>query len=54
VVSADTPATDAFGQVALFETANGMPSGPLAILLAFILALLLYPVTRLLRSARRR
>jgi hypothetical protein len=42
------------GQVGLFETANGMPHGPVAIALAIAAALVIYPVMRVLRMARGR
>ena len=42
------------GQVGLFETANGLPHGPAAIALAILAAIVIYPVTRLVRIARRR
>ncbi len=42
------------GQVGLFETANGLPHGPVAIVLAVAAALVIYPVTRLARRLRRR
>ena len=42
------------GQVGLFETANGLPHGPVAIVLAIAAALVLYPVTRLARRLSRR
>ncbi len=37
-----------------FETANGMPHGPVAIILAIMLALIVYPISRLVRSVTRR
>jgi hypothetical protein len=42
------------GQVGLFETANGLPHGPAAIALAILAAILIYPVTRLIRAVRGR
>lgn len=42
------------GQIGLFETANGLPVGPLAIVLAFVLALVVYPISRLVRFVARR
>ncbi len=42
------------GQVGLFETANGLPHGPGAIALAIAAAVLIYPVTRLVRAVRSR
>ena len=42
------------GQVGLFETANGLPHGPAAIALAIVAAILIYPVTRLVRAVRSR
>lgn len=42
------------GQVGLFETANGLPHGPGAIVLAIILAVAVYPITRLGRALTRR
>jgi hypothetical protein len=43
-----------FGQVGLFETANGLPHGPAAIALAIIAAVVVYPITRLVAWLRRR
>jgi len=45
---------DLVGQIGLFETGNGLPHGPLEILLAVILALIAYPISRLIDLARRR
>ncbi len=42
------------GQLGLFETANGLPSGPMAIVLALAAAAVIYPLTRLLRMVTRR
>jgi hypothetical protein len=42
------------GQVGLFETANGLPHGPLAIVVAVGLAILTYPTYLLSRVVRRR
>jgi hypothetical protein len=42
------------GQVGLFETANGLPHGPAAIALAIVAALVIYPITRLVRFVTRR
>lgn len=42
------------GQVGLFETANGLPHGPTAIALAIVAALVIYPVSRLIRWVTRR
>ena len=42
------------GQLGLFETANGLPHGPVAIGVAILAAIVIYPVTRLVRIARRR
>ena len=42
------------GQVGLFETANGLPHGPLAIVLAIAAALVIVPLTRLARMLTRR
>jgi hypothetical protein len=42
------------GQLGLFETANGLPSGPMAIVLAIAAAVVIYPVMRLLRMVTRR
>jgi hypothetical protein len=42
------------GQVGLFETANGLPHGPIAIVAAIAAALVLYPLSRLVRSLRGR
>ena len=42
------------GQVGLFETANGMPHGPLAILVAIAAAVVIYPIVRLSRRLTRR
>ena len=45
---------DFLGQVGLFETGNGLPFGPVEIVLAFVAAVLIYPVTRLVRRLLRR
>jgi hypothetical protein len=60
----ETPATDDplkgggtddfVGQVGLFETGNGLPVGPVEIALAFVAAVLIYPVTRLVGRLLRR
>jgi hypothetical protein len=42
------------GQIGLFESANGLPHGPGAILLAIILAIVVYPIYRLGRLLARR
>jgi hypothetical protein len=42
------------GQVGLFETANGLPHGPMAIVLAIAAAAVLIPLTRMARSIIRR
>jgi hypothetical protein len=42
------------GQVGLFETANGMPHGPLAVIVAIAAAVVIYPLTRLARRLTRR
>ena len=42
------------GQIGLFETGNGLPHGPLEIVLAIVAAIVVYPVTRLFRMGRRR
>ena len=42
------------GQVGLFETANGLPHGPMAIVLAIAVALVVIPLSRLARMITRR
>ena len=42
------------GQVGLFESANGLPHGPIAIVLAIAVALIVYPIGRIARWATRR
>ena len=42
------------GQVGLFETGNGLPNGPVAIVLAIAAAAVLIPLTRIARSIARR
>ena len=42
------------GQVGLFETANGLPHGPVAIVLAVAAAIVIIPLTRLARMVTRR
>jgi hypothetical protein len=42
------------GQVGLFETANGLAHGPGAIAVAIVAAVLIYPITRLVRFVTRR
>jgi len=41
-------------QVGLFETANGLPHGPTAIVLAIVAALVIYPIGRFVRFVTRR
>jgi hypothetical protein len=43
-----------FGQVGLFETANGWPHGPMAIALAIVAAVLILPIRSLIRILTRR
>ena len=53
--SDDVTGTDGFvAQIGLFETANGLPHGPVAIVLAIAAAVALYPIGRLIRFATRR
>ena len=40
--------------VGLFETANGFPHGPTAIVLGIVAALVIYPIGRFVRFVRRR
>ena len=42
------------GQIGLFETANGLPHGLTAIVGAVVAALVIYPISRLIRSLTRR
>ena len=42
------------GQVGLFESANGLPHGPVAIVLAVAVAIVIVPLTRLARMLARR
>ena len=42
------------GQIGLFETANGLPHGPAAIVLGIVAVLVMYPIGRLVRMLRRR
>ena len=49
-----TGSDDYVGQLGLFETGNGLPFGPLEIALAFVAAVLIYPITRLIGMLRRR
>ena len=42
------------GQVGLFESANGLPHGPVAIVLAIAVAIVIVPLTRLARMLARR
>ena len=42
------------GQVGLFETANGLPHGLGAIVLAIVAAVLIYPITRVVAKFRDR
>jgi len=54
---ASTPGEGAFDagatarQIGLFETANGLPSGVLAVIVAFVLAAITYPIYRLRRRS---
>jgi hypothetical protein len=41
------------GQLGLFETGNGLAHGPGLIVLAFAVALVVYPIRRLVRFLRR-
>ena len=45
---------DFVGQLGCVETGNGLPFGPLEIALAIVAAILIYPITRLIRMLRRR
>ncbi len=49
-----TGSDDFVRQLGLFETGNGLPFGPLEIALAFVAAVLIYPITRLIGMLRRR
>ena len=42
------------GQIGLFESANGLPHGPVAIVLAIAVAIVIVPLTRLARMLARR
>ena len=42
-----------FGQIGMFETANGWPHGPVAIALAIVAAVLILPIRSLIRSLTR-
>ena len=42
------------GQIGLFESANGLPHGPVAIVLAIAVAIVIVPLTRLARLLTRR
>ena len=42
------------GQIGLAETGSGLSHGPLAIVMAMLVAIVAYPVGRLLRALRRR
>ena len=51
----DASGTDGFvAQIGLFETANGLPHGPMAIVMAIAAAVALYPIGRLIRFATHR
>jgi len=45
---------DFLGHMGLFETGNGLPFGPFEIALAFVAAVLIYPVTRFVGRLLRR
>jgi hypothetical protein len=45
---------DFIGRIGLFETGNGFPFGPFEIALAFVAAVLIYPIARLVGILRRR
>lgn len=49
-----TGSDDFVRQIGLFETGNGLPVGPLEITLAFLAALLIYPIARIIGMLRRR
>jgi hypothetical protein len=42
------------GQIGLFETGNGLAHGPGVILVAIAMAIVVYPITRLVRFLTRR
>lgn len=42
------------GQIGLFESANGLPHGPAAIVMAIVAAIVIYPISRLIRMVFRR
>jgi hypothetical protein len=47
--------TDGFiGRLGLLETGSGLPHGPAAIVLAIAAALVIYPISRLIRFVARR
>jgi hypothetical protein len=52
--STEAGSADLIGQVGLFETANGLPHGPAAIALAIVAAIVIYPISRLVRFLARR
>jgi hypothetical protein len=41
-------------QIGLYETGNGLPQGPMAIVLAVAIAVVVYPVVRFARYLARR
>lgn len=47
-------AGDLLGQIGLFETGNGLPHGPIAIVAAIVVAVVIYPITRFVRFLARR
>jgi hypothetical protein len=56
--TSDEPGTtgsdDFVRQIGLLETGNGLPFGPFEIALAFVAAVLIYPIARLIGMLRRR
>ena len=56
--SSDDPAAGGsggfLGQVGIFETANGLPHGPVAIAMAIAAAIVIYPIAKLVGMLRRR
>ncbi len=45
---------DFLGQLGLFETGNGLPYGPMSIAVAILAALVVYPISRLIKMVIRR
>ena len=53
-VTSGSSSDDFLGQLGLFETGNGLPHGPMAIAVAILAALVVYPISRIIKMLIRR